>query len=926
MKKNLSKIDEQNLLNEGVWEKTKYLLSKLGRYKAGGRIFGKSQVDAEAKQEIDDILKKSERGFIQNLDTWIKQNNPQFPNNEKEELFLQTVEQIAMTYDSIVAATKLPNTDPGFLPVEMADRIISGLRRYVKKALDVDLAAVYSGLDEDYNYEEDIDLSEDAASDARERLKQKRQQQGGGEEFKSSRMDTLKSNKLPLLLAGLGTSLGGLSWLVNTEWFKSLFTTKSSIKEIIDTLKETLNYNAIKPGEGLTQIMNRTQGLNLSPTSSPEDFLRGVSKIGGGDLKRGIDLLSTQGGIFTNPDAARGVLENIATNPHGHGNTLGEIFQGTWAGTGANAGDLLVTKPGGILFNIIVNGIKKEIIKTTTSTGAAYLAAKGLGSLLGPIGIGLIATGAAVKLFRLKGQNQSRAATLNLLFQTIRDITPTKENPIVIGNTEAEPQNNDKGGKSILGNEPDIEDQDSEQQPQDSEQQPQDSEQQPQGGEAKVTITGDGKKKGKRGQIKADADAEVIEPNKIGAGERENQKQIGGSKKQPQLTGGQTTDTEELKTSLGDFFKEVLRIKPKRKQQQIAEEKEFDLLNPFKDKKTLKQIEDFQKSGELLSALAKKIDSSLRNPNVVKDVNLKNLLIKIKQNPQHKNIVNIRTLIKDNIKNRDLIIRFISIYLNAIKSTRFGQIQKYIKSDEEKNPTQLKEVALRGQNSINKFLNNFDVMFKIYLTDLYRLLVYLNKPTKKTNTGQLELDLKEGEKKNKYSKKASEFIGKEISHLKKDKGYPQDRAVAAAINVAKEKGMKVGKKSNLKENKLKNIAAGLALGAGLMGSPQTKGQDYVNPNYSSTSKVTNAVNSEEINNLKKLNYVLSQIYDVEGHDDYKKPIESSLEGIQKGIKEHLGINVVIRPDVYEKFIQEIKNNNSDYVIVNYKGMNILKWR
>jgi hypothetical protein len=46
----------------------------------------------------------------------------------------------------------------------------------------------------------------------------------------------------------------------------------------------------------------------------------------------------------------------------------------------------------------------------------------------------------------------------------------------------------------------------------------------------------------------------------------------------------------------------------------------------------------------------------------------------------------------------------------------------------------------------------------------------------------------------KYSDKASSFIGKEISHLMHDKGYPHDRAVAAAINVAKEKGMKVGKK------------------------------------------------------------------------------------------------------------------------------------
>lgn len=46
---------------------------------------------------------------------------------------------------------------------------------------------------------------------------------------------------------------------------------------------------------------------------------------------------------------------------------------------------------------------------------------------------------------------------------------------------------------------------------------------------------------------------------------------------------------------------------------------------------------------------------------------------------------------------------------------------------------------------------------------------------------------------NKYSDAASEFIGKEISHLKKGKGYKQDRAVAAAINIAKDKGYKIPK-------------------------------------------------------------------------------------------------------------------------------------
>ena len=49
---------------------------------------------------------------------------------------------------------------------------------------------------------------------------------------------------------------------------------------------------------------------------------------------------------------------------------------------------------------------------------------------------------------------------------------------------------------------------------------------------------------------------------------------------------------------------------------------------------------------------------------------------------------------------------------------------------------------------------------------------------------------------NKYSDAASDFIGKEIGHLQKDKGYAHDRAVAAAINIAKDKGYKVPKAKN----------------------------------------------------------------------------------------------------------------------------------
>lgn len=46
----------------------------------------------------------------------------------------------------------------------------------------------------------------------------------------------------------------------------------------------------------------------------------------------------------------------------------------------------------------------------------------------------------------------------------------------------------------------------------------------------------------------------------------------------------------------------------------------------------------------------------------------------------------------------------------------------------------------------------------------------------------------------KYSEEAREFISEEISHLMNDKGYDHDRAVAAAIEQAREKGYKVPKK------------------------------------------------------------------------------------------------------------------------------------
>jgi hypothetical protein len=415
-------LEREGSINEGFWDTVKHGLSKLGRYKVDGKFGGRMKTDQGAARKIQQIVDKQGNEMIRKLDATIRKQNPDFPNNKDPKLFLSTIMSIASVYDSIVASTQKGPEEEGYLPVDAANGIINDLRDYVKKFLDVDLTAVYSVTNEGEELNE-----EETASDVRTNLQAKR---GGGDDFESSRMNTLKSNRLPLTLAGIGASLGAFSWLVNTDWFKSLFdevTNVQSIEQVKQVVQDKSSVFAdINPGEGMTQIMNRLNGLNLNPNSTPQDFLNGVKQLGGGDLNAGIDALSASGGIFKNPEAAKQVLEAIAQNPNGYGSNLGEVFQGQWAGTGKQVGDLLVTQTGGslqgIIIKTIVTAVPKVVTKTAIKTGAGYAAAKGLGGVLGPIGIGLLATGALVKLMRMKGQKSSRAATLNALYQSIRNI------------------------------------------------------------------------------------------------------------------------------------------------------------------------------------------------------------------------------------------------------------------------------------------------------------------------------------------------------------------------------------------------------------------------------------------------------------------------------------------------------------------------
>jgi len=460
------------ILEEGAWENVKYALSKLGRYKAGGKIFGKSQTDAKQLAKISALLDKKGNEVIKNLDRAIKQKNPEFPNNKSQEDFLNTILEIATVYDSLVAATKLKPNDEGYLPIDAANAILEDLRVYTQKYLDVDLTAAFSvfneqevkvkGLeDKDPNDIKVLDYGDphktkpgyadkpmpkgtgfanESLDEANKELKgqvkgkfadtKSAVKKGDLEAYGTERMKTLKSWRLPAALFGAGASFGALSWLIHYIFPPEKITTMTP--EQIKQFSQDVLGN-IEPGEGMTQILNRTLGLNLSPSSDPNDIVKALEKLGGGDATKGVDIITQQGGIFKDPMAAKQTLSAIVSNPTEHGSTLKQVFSGTWAGTGKSAGDTLVTVTGGNLTGMVVKAITTWTTKTTVIQSAkAVIAAP----ILKGLGVILAAGAVAAALARYKGRKSSRAQILNDLVQYIRPIKASEENQAVIGDDE----------------------------------------------------------------------------------------------------------------------------------------------------------------------------------------------------------------------------------------------------------------------------------------------------------------------------------------------------------------------------------------------------------------------------------------------------------------------------------------------------------
>jgi len=417
-------INEKRELNEGIMDTLKYGISKIGRYKAGGKIFGKGEVDRQAAEKIKQIIDKKGNEIIKNLDATIKKENPEFPNTEDQKQFLSTVLEISAVYDSIIAATKKDPKDKTYIPVDVANGVITDLREYVKKFLDVDLKGIYTTVDESEvsemdgcseeqlrELDEEWGLNEDESDDVRSALQAKR---GTGDDFDSQRMQTLKSNKLPAILAGAGASLGALGWMAQTDWLKTL-------------IESWLN----KPGtSGSDAVYSITKGYpdekgflhwahQLDPSNQMKtgnDVMKFVNKFGAEDVSHMFDE--------NGAGDSMGQVEKLRQLVGGENGakSVGEIFKGPTFGDMKGGRNLFgVSKAASFVSKQLV---KQAVKATAGSTAGTILATKiaAVGAVLAPLGIGALATGALVKLMRMKGQKTSRAATLNSLYQSLRNL------------------------------------------------------------------------------------------------------------------------------------------------------------------------------------------------------------------------------------------------------------------------------------------------------------------------------------------------------------------------------------------------------------------------------------------------------------------------------------------------------------------------
>jgi hypothetical protein len=170
----LESVGSAEVLSEGLWSKVKYIIGKAGSIEKGGSIFGSGKKAKKAQEFIDRVIEKKSNDLIKKLDAEIRDQHPEFPNQEDKFDFQNAAASILAVYWSIVAAAgqcgdggvdcgegvkNLKPGDEGYLDVSIANEIIKDLESYAKYIADYKLADSYKHFTEGKSLHSKIPLT-----------------------------------------------------------------------------------------------------------------------------------------------------------------------------------------------------------------------------------------------------------------------------------------------------------------------------------------------------------------------------------------------------------------------------------------------------------------------------------------------------------------------------------------------------------------------------------------------------------------------------------------------------------------------------------------------------------------------------------------------------------------------------------------------
>lgn len=451
------------LTNEGAWDWVKHKLSKLGSLEKGGKFdpLGRRKHTKEAEAELQAILDKASNKTIRALHSGIQEKYPEFPNQKDQQQYAQALTDVYVFYDSLVQAAKKKPGEKGHFPCAAANELIADLKKVVKKWTDYDLADVYKHLTEEQKrllaeaggddevLEELFDTSSiderfmggskkwakiaaaeevddqgrivkpggaaPGAPPAAAGGQEKTSRLGGGE---LATIEGLKSNLLPaaLGLTGAAALIAGyiasqpafINWLAGKLGAVEGLNPKTLTTEIAPAIDKTIGP---LNGEGFTQMFGRMKGVQAAGGTFTSDTP--VSALFEEFGKYGINPKNPTALFELGVDKAS-YMERLASGA----TSIGEMFpagdKGLWLDLGKKTS---VT---------VAKAIAKKVVTGTGTAAAASAAAVGTAAMAGPLlaglGIALIASGAAVKLIRMKGLESSRAKSLKTLFDALKPV------------------------------------------------------------------------------------------------------------------------------------------------------------------------------------------------------------------------------------------------------------------------------------------------------------------------------------------------------------------------------------------------------------------------------------------------------------------------------------------------------------------------